>query len=314
MGVLEFALLENGIDFIHRALECLSGKSDARDLKYGILHLSAGIEIVFKERLRREHWSLVFCDIDKANEEALERGDFKSIYLHSSLKRLHTICGIELSKEEKAILNNLRDRRNKIEHFTIEEDLESVKSITAKAVNLILNFIRIELKETTEDNEQLKEIFELSLEYTEFVDHRLETLQLKIDKEERTIFICPKCLQETLVLDDVSECLFCNYSGTSENVAEDIIHSVLGISWRHLADGGEWPLHNCPGCESESLINLIYAQGQFGNMQFICLTCGSSWDYGDLDDCSSCGKIFDPGEHRNITCGDCFAYILAKND
>lgn len=55
---LAFDLLENGLDFVVEALERLTKRSvQDRDLKYGVLHLGAGIELVLKERLRLAHWA-----------------------------------------------------------------------------------------------------------------------------------------------------------------------------------------------------------------------------------------------------------------
>ena len=46
------------------------GKTSIRDL----LHMSSGVELLLKERLRREHWSLIFRDPDKASLSVLESG------------------------------------------------------------------------------------------------------------------------------------------------------------------------------------------------------------------------------------------------
>jgi len=54
-------------------------KIDHKRIKYAVLHLFAGIELVLKERLRREHWSLIFEKTDKANKLSLDKGDFVSV-------------------------------------------------------------------------------------------------------------------------------------------------------------------------------------------------------------------------------------------
>ncbi|MCK5581837.1 MAG: hypothetical protein KAJ18_11260 [Candidatus Omnitrophica bacterium] len=69
---IEFQILENGLDFILSALNYISGPKEKSDLKYGVLRLSSGCELVLKERLRQEHWSLVFENIKKARR-CLER-------------------------------------------------------------------------------------------------------------------------------------------------------------------------------------------------------------------------------------------------
>ena len=52
-------LFENGLDFIDNSLDQILNLTDHHKLKYSILHLSAGIELVLKEILQREHWSLL---------------------------------------------------------------------------------------------------------------------------------------------------------------------------------------------------------------------------------------------------------------
>lgn len=75
---MNITLVENALDFILSAVEWAKG-DDVRSLKYAILHLSDGVELILKEKLRRDHWSLLFADVDKANENALKTGDFKSV-------------------------------------------------------------------------------------------------------------------------------------------------------------------------------------------------------------------------------------------
>ncbi len=85
------SLLENGLDFLISSLNHLTSASgrpgsktaitidpseleQKRRLKYALLHLCASIELIFKERLRQEHWSLVFKEISKANRTAYDAG------------------------------------------------------------------------------------------------------------------------------------------------------------------------------------------------------------------------------------------------
>ena len=56
---MNITLIENALDFILSAVEWAKGDDD-RSLKYAILNLSDGVELILKERLRRAHWSLLF--------------------------------------------------------------------------------------------------------------------------------------------------------------------------------------------------------------------------------------------------------------
>jgi hypothetical protein len=59
MPELAFSPLENGLDYLQSVVDGLAGDPTKRDLKYAVLHLSAGIEVLAKYRLHREHWTLV---------------------------------------------------------------------------------------------------------------------------------------------------------------------------------------------------------------------------------------------------------------
>src|SRR6266568_2543373 len=81
---LQLSLLGNALDYlenaVNRAAHVASRLDDPgttprrehRRWKYAVLHLEAGVELLLKARLSREHWSLVFADVDKATREALE--------------------------------------------------------------------------------------------------------------------------------------------------------------------------------------------------------------------------------------------------
>lgn len=85
---IQFTLLENSLDFILTGVKDLSGEPTPRDLKYSALHLSAGVELLLKARLEKQDWSLVFKDVNKANEDAYKTGEFKSVGWQTSITRL----------------------------------------------------------------------------------------------------------------------------------------------------------------------------------------------------------------------------------
>ncbi len=94
---MEFNLLENALDYILDAVEQLQGKRPSKKrIKFGIVHLWSGIELLLKRRLMDEHWSLIFRDINKADKKALESGEFISVYFDDAVARLRKICGVDL--------------------------------------------------------------------------------------------------------------------------------------------------------------------------------------------------------------------------
>ena len=112
-------LLTNGLCFILQAIEHFkcseNNKCDTereKGLKYSTLHLFSGIFLILKEKLKREHWSLLFADVNKADEQSLKSGDFYSVNFMDCLNRLSKIVSVNFTKKHKQTLSLLRERRN----------------------------------------------------------------------------------------------------------------------------------------------------------------------------------------------------------
>lgn len=50
-------ILKIKLDFITNSLNPILESNNEHELKYSILHISAGLELLLKEILRNEHWS-----------------------------------------------------------------------------------------------------------------------------------------------------------------------------------------------------------------------------------------------------------------
>jgi hypothetical protein len=173
---LQSELLENGLDFIASGLNHIVRATTKADLKYGVLHLASGIELVLKERLRQEDWTLVFEDIDDADEERYKAGNFRSVDHKECLKRLEEECGIEISRENKGKLSAFRARRNRLEHFAIVDTKSAIESLAAQALGVLLNFISENFEDSVlseRDNELLLQIREQLREFVAFEQNRL---------------------------------------------------------------------------------------------------------------------------------------------
>lgn len=310
-GLLELDLLENGLDFIMFAIKQLKhgGKSE---LKYGILHLSAGVDLVLKYRLSQEHWSLLFADINAATSDKLNSGDFKSVDSIGCIDRLKRICGIELSEKEVNQLKHLRDRRNRLEHFGITESAAALKSSTLKVLNFILDFINEHIEysrlNSTEEN-LLVSIREQLRDFEEFIEKRLKSLKTELDyyRGITAVTICPTCYQHGLVIDDGAKCLFCGSSGDGEEMAEEFVFQILGISQYDTKDGAEYPIYECSECGSESLVHSRLEDEVLG---WLCFSCGTEWSEQEKGYCDTCGHPYSKSEHDFGMCSDCMDYRL----
>ncbi len=306
---VKFSLLENAFDFILSALECIASE---KDLKYAILHLSAGLELVLKERLKLEHWSLVFEKIEKANWQSYELGEFVSVNIDTCIERLSGICQITFTPKEKEALTHLRKMRNKLEHFSIVDSVVAIRSATVKVLSIVLDFVSLHLpdeKFSQAETEMFTLIKAKLVELEEFVSHRMETLKPILEADSKNLFIvaCPACYQEALVLGDGNpRCRFCYYENTPNKVADEYLETIQGEShYLAVKDGGEYPLYFCPSCEGEALVHLDNENINDDVVGWVCFDCGEHWGPSGIDFCGRCGRPYEEKDESAI-CNECY--------
>lgn len=71
---IEFTLLENGLDFILSSTQHIDKKdNNKRNIKYSILHMSSGIELIFKYKLMLTDWKQVFKKVENADKKTFHK-------------------------------------------------------------------------------------------------------------------------------------------------------------------------------------------------------------------------------------------------
>jgi hypothetical protein len=113
-AAVSFPLLENGLDFLASAVEHLRGDPSPRDLKYALLHLASGIELVLKERLRLHDPAQLYDRPAKFNQADFEAGNFYSANSAETVKRLITRAGVTIPEGAQTTLQLLREKRNRV--------------------------------------------------------------------------------------------------------------------------------------------------------------------------------------------------------
>jgi|GEM_PF-741220 ribosomal protein S27E len=343
-----FDLFTNGLDFILASIDAVTKvEEDNTQIKYAILNLSAGVDLVLKERLSIEHWSLLFENINNASKADINTGDFLSVNSNTCLKRLQNVCSIDFSQKDLSILNNLRKQRNKMEHFAVSENIEALKSILSKVLSLIIDFVEKEFEDTQfteEQNQYYNEIRIRSSDFEKFVDLRLAQLKSELkaqpwlckcehclqktvtfDSESQglkclfckqtdssKVIVCPECLNNSLTLDgwnSIVHCLSCKYTDDPEKIATNYYEKVDGHSF-HLAylDGDDSVKTLCFDCGSDSLIKV--------KNEYLCLDCQNSWNEENVRGCDNCGELYfrnsEDDHFRN--CDNCIEYRMSKYD
>ena len=260
----KFDMLENGLDFITEAVETINASTSHRRLKYAVIHLCSGVELVFKEVLRNKDWRLIFQEKNEATPELLQSGDFESVRLKKAIKLVESECKVKFTDEDKKVLEDLRLKRNKIEHFKVDERVSALKSLSAKVLNFLIQFIDSYVNVDQISNLSKGYIKNLPKELTKFntyVAERNQGIKTRYDQKiNKGIIVvnCPNCLQKALFVDSQLKCMFCNYTNSPEILAFEINKTFNNT---HLI-----PQNKCTNCSSISLIS--------SDEKTICLSCG----------------------------------------
>lgn len=308
---IQLDLLENGLDFISNSLDPLLKAESEHELKYSILHLHAGVELIIKEILRKEHWSLIFEKIETADKAKLQTGDFVSVNNATSLTRLRNICQIQFEPNELANLEALRKKRNIIEHFVFHNNPNELRSIASEVLIVVLKLIDENLDAASisfQAKINLDNIRRKSSDFTEFADRimlKIKTRLVDLSKEYE-IIKCPECFQKSFVLNEELICLFCNYTDNPPAVAKAYIENIMRISeYYEVTQGGYFPLEYCPECGAHALVPL--------DDGYKCFSCLNKWKHGELENCGRCNSLYLPGKSDMGMCESCmdnwYAYV-----
>jgi hypothetical protein len=295
-------LLANGLDFIASGLRELAADAGPTAVKYAVLHVAGGIELIFKEQLRQCDWRLLFSKPDRADKHQFESGDFFSCGWDVCLERLGEHEAIEIAKRDLRWLNDLFYRRNRLQHFQLTDSREALKNIVIRAMNVVLDFLgdhfELEALEPQEDV-LLEEIRDQIRQLEAFREHRRKELEAR-PADGETRIECPVCGESFLRPDWEVRCDFCFYASTCEGAAERYADDVLRLTADYCAkEGMDYPIHECRYCDNRAMV--IDEEGNA-----ICFSYGAQSDGGDVRLCPLCGRAADPEGFVGDQCLGCF--------
>jgi hypothetical protein len=282
---VERTLVDNGLDFVLSALRHLSGSPGQSDLKYAVLHLSAGIDLILKARLHREHWSLVFESLDKANSRDYERGTFVSANFHTVLLRLQNVCGLHDLPQHH--LKRFREKRNRLEHFGLVDSREALIADASHSLSYLIRFIDSELG--LRQSAVLDEIRSRLSTFDKFVEDRTKAIEGELAASPTAVIVCFTCDQIAAAVYDGYRCLFCGRKQSAESAARSYVGS------------DDEQLYECPSCAS----SLVVMDSFPADCDFLCFKCGEQWYPGEVTVCGSCNKLFEPTDSNSMLCAEC---------
>jgi hypothetical protein len=305
---INISMVENGLDFILKSLQTV--QNDDEDLKYSLLNLHAGTQLLLKEILYREHWSLIFQKIETAKKEHLRTGDLISVTHDTLIDRLKKICEIELDKNLLDKIGWLRKERNKAEHYQFVVSSNTRKSNIAQLLSYLIPFIKDEMINEgyiDSDNEKYTQIKDFLHTFDDYINERLK----RIEDDVNNIHVplkCPVCNQVTVNFIDETDAHCYFREEDIDNFTEEYIYHF--VDTYSQTDGGFDPLNECPECGHETFISL-------DGYQFVCLTCGVKPTEEDLTTCDGprCNGIYVYKRYEDEAhfCNHCSEYFSSTD-
>lgn len=306
---INLSMVNNGLDFILKSLETIDNSDE--ELKYSLLNLHPGIQLLLKEILYQKDESLIFHNINEYTADKLRTGNFVSVNYNLLIQRLKNECGIELGEKLTEKMNWLKNERNKAEHYQFVVSTDVLKSNLAQLLSYLLPFLKTEMIEKgylDSDDERFTHIRGYLNEYDKYVDARLKLIEDEINAIDVPLQ-CPICSQETVNFIDSTDafCYFCDEQ--IDNFTEEYIFHFVD-RYGAIKDGGNDPLMECPNCDYETFICL-------DDYQYICLTCGEKPTRDELAICfgPACVEkivyrmVSDPEEYEPSFCSLCLEYF-----
>lgn len=237
-------IFENALDSVRMGLRHYQDEDLGTRDKWAILELFHAIELLVKERLRREHRLLIYRNIDKPLSD-----DSTTVGLRECLGRFVNLK-VEIPGEYVDILLDLQRRRNRIEHHRFVPDT-SHRTVLGEALKFIHYFLAEHLDENLEDHlpsEAFEKVKELILGYDELVRRAVNALESERarhapkDRLMMEVGTCPECGNRTVLVGagDDNFCYFCadavvvrqcqvctEYLPADEFVAGEICHECF---------------------------------------------------------------------------------------
>lgn len=293
---LRLSLRQNAEDFLGEAVKYAQASS-TRDWKYATLHLWSAFELLLKAILKKEHWSLLFEDVNRASTQRLRDGDFQSVRFDTAMQRIGGIVGVSISDKNSQYLKKLRDLRNRMTHSSVSLNIEQAKSVVARGISVFLTLEQQHLHKQPDKTLEY-DVNQALQTFQKYVDGRLRDIKAEIEATERPhrrFQTCPGCTQETLVIrGDVVECLFCG----QEVTFEDLVY--------HNSEGPGGP---CPSCGDGTLAFVTYTNDDGA---FVCVKCGFESEENFNVECSRCGNVY-WNEDDSPMCAECWSDVTSKD-
>lgn len=223
-NLLRLSLLENSHSFLVEALKkALAGESTPDEWKFAILHACQAIELSLKERLAREHPSLIMADVDKPR---------RTVTPDVAMARLRRYCNVAFRDADRAAILQAIEWRHSIVHHEVALDVAQAKTTFAVLLGFLMHFHQSVLRDELSDALP-EQLWLEALAVRQYGEEALRRAREHMQAEglaESDAITCSKCGLDTFVsTGDLFRCFAC---GAQEEVGEcEACHRLVPRSY-----------------------------------------------------------------------------------
>lgn len=318
-------IVENAVDFLRRSVEELETLP-----KYSVIHFWSAIELFFKARLLKEHWTLLFAEVDNANLDKIISGEFVSVSYGITLKRLSNSTGRSVQQQALDSFEILRKRRNRLIHFFHKEYTDPIDKNTLNAIVAeqcrgwfyLHNLLSKEwVKEFSSYQSKISDLHEKLKEQRGYLQTKYEGLENAITQGINRGVKFRHCFSCTFLAQKIVEekpfyrfqCLVCEANGAEVHIDCPKCNSQLEI------EDGEGNCSNCGkyidtqelidlhnpeperihhddpfrldiACDECNQLNTVVTLHDTEN-EFGCLACANIYQEFQLEECRKCSSL-----------------------
>lgn len=206
-------LTQNAFQNLSKSIECIE-----TDGKTSIIYYFSALELMFKARLLKEHWSFILQNIDdkKANINNLKGGDFQTVSFDVAASRIRNLFQ-DLDEGYEKHFEELRKIRNRLVHFDDLNNKDKKLSIEniSKTWYYLHYLLNIKWKNVFSDyQDEIKEINEKLEQYSE---HFWNSKKIALIKENKNKYTNNPEYAPVKIHNKILTCVFCKQSYDEKN-------------------------------------------------------------------------------------------------
>lgn len=310
---VEYEPVENALDFLESAADLLGGDPTRRDLKYAVLHLYAGVEVLAKARLTRHDWREVVMprQRDMITAERFALGDFKSVSAEDALDRLSELGLSPLNADDLGAIEQLKALRNRLQHYGLRESAVALKARAARVLSAALSLANSGFEPdefTVEEAALLGKVRAAADRFADFVRGHWHAVNSRLDPA-LPVVECITCGEVGVQVGADASPVRCAFCGRRYPPGEELVDEYVWAFHRtdhylSIKDGDELPVHCCPSCLEDSLVADLPAR-ELTDPGYVCLACGYTAEQSEMRRCAECNEVVHT-KHGEIVCNDCF--------